>query len=347
MEDQPLVSVIIPVYQVEKTLPKCVNSILQQTFDRFEVILVDDGSPDESGSICNKFSKLDKRVVVIHQKNQGVSAARNNGISNARGKYILFIDSDDYVESDYIEKLYDNRTDFTSCGIVKENEKGDFLSSVEYTPYAESKVIDYEYLYKCSEIYSPYCKLFLSSIIKSHSIRFPVGIHWGEDGMFVADYLEYIHSVKYLDYVGYHYIRYNEKNTLSSALRIDILDDVAFTREYCINKVNKVAPLYYSRVKEIITENIVLNCAAFIVKVFNGSLLFKRKMKLLDKYLQNDYVQKSIYEKPKYYSKTQLMALKYKNARFILIVYFVLKKAELFKGYLRKQKNVIQKRLNR
>lgn len=347
MEAQPLVSVIIPVYRVENTLQKCVNSILNQTFDRFEVVLVDDGSPDESGHICDEFTKLDKRVAVIHQKNQGVSAARNNGISSAKGKYILFIDSDDYVESDYIEKLYYNRTDFTLCGIIKENEEGDFLSSVEYTPYEESEVIDYEFLYKCSEIYSPYCKLFLSSIIKSHSIRFPVGIHWGEDGMFVADYLEHIHSVKYLDYVGYHYVRYDEQNTLSSALRKDILDDVAFTREYCINKVNTVAPLCSSRVKELITENIILNCAAFIIKVLNGSFLFKKKIDLLGMYLQNDYVQKSIYENAKYYSKAQLKALKFKTARTVLLMYFVLKKIELFTGYIKMKKKVMLKRLNR
>lgn len=347
MEGQPLVSVIIPVYRVQNSLSKCVNSILNQTFDRFEVVLVDDGSPDESGKMCDEFTKLDRRVVVIHQKNQGVSAARNNGISSAKGKYILFVDSDDYVESDYIEKLFDNRSDFTSCGIIKENEEGDFLSSVEYIPYSESKIIDYEFLYKCSEIYSPYCKLFLSGIIKSHSIRFPVGIHWGEDGMFVADYLEHIHTVRYLDYVGYHYVRYNEQNTLSSALRMDILDDVVYTREYCIKKINTVAPLSFFRVKDIITENIVLNCAAFTIKVLNSSLLFNRKKELLEVYLQNYYVQKSIYENPKYYSKAQLKALRYKKARTVLIMYCILRKVEHFEEYLKKQKKVIRRRLNR
>jgi len=107
MENNDLISIIIPVYKVEKYLKKCVDSILRQTYKNIEIILVDDGSPDECGKICDKYAKLDDRIKVIHKENGGLSDARNVGIAVSSGKYITFVDSDDYVELDYIEYLYD------------------------------------------------------------------------------------------------------------------------------------------------------------------------------------------------------------------------------------------------
>ena len=101
----PLLSVVVPVYNVEEYLPRCIDSILSQPFINFELILVDDGSPDKCGEICDEYAKKDNRVVVIHQKNSGVSAARNSGLDVARGKYIWFIDSDDYISSKCIKKI--------------------------------------------------------------------------------------------------------------------------------------------------------------------------------------------------------------------------------------------------
>ena len=101
-----LISIVVPIYNVEKYLEKCVESILRQTYKNIEIILVDDGSPDLCGEICENYKKIDKRITVIHKKNGGLSDARNYGIKHSNGKYITFIDSDDYVERDYIEYLY-------------------------------------------------------------------------------------------------------------------------------------------------------------------------------------------------------------------------------------------------
>ena len=101
-----LISVIVPVYNTEKYLSKCIDSILKQSFKNFELLLVDDESTDSSGSICDFYLKKDNRVVVIHQKNSGVSCARNKGLDVAKGKYIAFVDSDDFVDTDYLEILY-------------------------------------------------------------------------------------------------------------------------------------------------------------------------------------------------------------------------------------------------
>ena len=111
MENNSLISIIIPVYNVEKHLKKCVDSVLVQSYNNIEVILIDDGSTDKSGNICDKLALSDSRIVVKHKKNGGLSSARNMGIDEAKGEYITFIDSDDVISEDYIEYLYKNLID--------------------------------------------------------------------------------------------------------------------------------------------------------------------------------------------------------------------------------------------
>ena len=101
-----LVSIIIPVYNVEKYLAECIESVLKQTYQNIEILLIDDGSPDNSGKICDEYEEKDSRVRVIHKENGGVSSARNVGLEQANGEYITFIDSDDFVSESYIEELY-------------------------------------------------------------------------------------------------------------------------------------------------------------------------------------------------------------------------------------------------
>ena len=100
----PKLSIIVPVYNVDKYLERCIRSILNQTYENFEIILVNDGSTDNSGIICENYSKVDSRIRVIHKKNEGVSSARNIGVDNAKGKYIGFIDPDDYINKYMYEK---------------------------------------------------------------------------------------------------------------------------------------------------------------------------------------------------------------------------------------------------
>ena len=103
-----LITVVVPVYKVEKYIDRCVTSIINQSYKNLEIILVDDGSPDNCGKICDDYARKDERIKVIHKENGGLSDARNAGINIAKGKYITFIDSDDYIKYDYVEFLYNN-----------------------------------------------------------------------------------------------------------------------------------------------------------------------------------------------------------------------------------------------
>lgn len=138
MED--LISIIVPVYNVEKYISKCINSIIEQTYTNIEIILVDDGSPDNCPQICDEFAKKDKRIRVLHKANGGLSAARNYGIDNANGKYICFIDSDDFISNDYIEILFKL--------IKKYNVE---ISVINYAMIEDGKVVDKKEEYAISE----------------------------------------------------------------------------------------------------------------------------------------------------------------------------------------------------
>lgn len=139
-----LISVIVPIYNVEKYLTKCIESIINQTYENLEIILVDDGSPDNCPIICDEYAKRDSRVKVIHKKNGGLSDARNAGLDIATGEYIMFIDSDDFVEIDMMESMMnnmiDNNVDLVVCNIkyiydnsekVKYNQKDKVLDKYE------------------------------------------------------------------------------------------------------------------------------------------------------------------------------------------------------------------------
>lgn len=125
---RPLITVIVPVYNVEKYLKKCLDSIVSQTYNNLQIILVNDGSTDESAAICAEYLKRDKRIELISQKNAGLSAARNTGIRKAKGEYLAFIDSDDCVDLDYLEYLYGrivgSNADLSICGIRESYENG-------------------------------------------------------------------------------------------------------------------------------------------------------------------------------------------------------------------------------
>ena len=170
---QPLVSVIVPVYKVEKYLDRCVNSILKQTYNNFELILVDDGSPDKCPEMCDEYAKKDLRVKVIHKENGGLSDARNAGTAIAKGEYITFIDSDDWVLTDYIETLLDlliaHDAQMSICSFQKVTKPDDTKENQGSKTKTYNKIEALEnLLYQKPFDNSAWGKLYQADIAKKH-----------------------------------------------------------------------------------------------------------------------------------------------------------------------------------
>lgn len=172
-----LISVIVPVYNVEKYLDRCVESIVNQTYKNLEIILVNDGSTDNSGQICDVWAEKDNRIRVIHQSNMGGGAARNAALEIAKGDYIAFVDSDDYIANDmyqYLHNLMETETDIAECGYVNvDNDREDFKSAGNNIFVCDTKkAMEYHILDKYFK-QMPVTKLYKKKCIES--VRFPVG----------------------------------------------------------------------------------------------------------------------------------------------------------------------------
>jgi len=213
MEVKSLISVIVPVYNAENTIEQCVNSIIKQTYLNLEIILVNDGSKDKSIEICQKLQKEDNRIIVIDKENEGVSKTRNKGIDIAQGEYITFVDSDDYIENNMIEILYNNIQNYDLCTCnyyaIKNNKKT-IKSNIESYTIEEGQVNEYiEKMQKEMLFYNPVNKIFKAKIIKENNIRFEHNIHVGEDYLFNIEYLKYVKKAKYISQPLYNYIIQN------------------------------------------------------------------------------------------------------------------------------------------
>lgn len=209
----PIISVIVPVFNVEKYLPQCIESILAQSFTLFELILVDDGSTDMSGAICNEFSGKDNRIQVIQTENSGVSAARNTGIEIAQGKYITFVDSDDFVDSKLLEKMIQaieiNGSDACLAGFAayySNNSQIEHVLSCEGHFLMADFVNDYfGEAYKKDLLSGPCNKLFRAKIIQTYDLRYETNYSICEDGIFSYSYLCHCQTVSLVPYVLYFY----------------------------------------------------------------------------------------------------------------------------------------------
>lgn len=220
----PKVSVIIPVYKAERSLHRCVDSLLNQTFTDFEVILVDDGSPDGSGMICDEYAEKYSFMKAFHTENGGVSSARNFGITKATGEWICFIDSDDFVTENYLEDFFrigELQSDLLYVQKVfysydNRSKKTEFHGITGDLPlYGANSFIQGEFNHILN---SPCMKLFNRLQILENQIAFDSKLCFGEDHIFVLDYLlsKNIAGVKIIDGDGYRYVKNENENSLTS-----------------------------------------------------------------------------------------------------------------------------------
>lgn len=181
MEKEDLISIVIPVYKVEKYLEKCIESIINQTYKNLEIIIVDDGSPDNCPQMCDEFAKSDKRIKVIHKENGGLSDARNAGIDIATGKYITFVDSDDYITNDYVEYMYNlikkHNTKIATCEtqvVHIESDEENQEQFIENIEVLTARDLFYKILFAQKSDVSAYSKLYETALFRD--IRYPKGV---------------------------------------------------------------------------------------------------------------------------------------------------------------------------
>jgi len=271
MISNPKLSIIVPIYQVEKYICNCVDSILNQNYGDFELLLVDDGSFDSSGKICDELSKKDLRIKVFHKKNSGVSSARNLGLIEAKGDYVFFVDADDWIEKDSLSILKNHKLEYydlihfgysiigTNKSVIKESvpdmERG--FSIKEYLSMNVFEHVLWVYFFK-------------REIIVSNNLFFNTEVKLAEDWDFIIRYLNHIRFVYLLNQKIYCYF-----NRVGSASHSKISIDT-FNHNL------------------IIVESFLINSSKYIDKKF----IYKETQKLLSYYLSNvAYIEMSVVEK--------------------------------------------------
>lgn len=297
-ENNDLISVIVPVYNVESYLRKCLDSIVGQTYKKLEIILVDDGSTDGSGSICDEYAKEDHRIKVIHKDNDGVSSARNIGIDNVKGKYILFVDADDIVNERYVEILYiellKHKVDIVFCGIksiyVKSGEETIIGVKKEFQGNINKDFIKFYRKNLFLITAGPYAKIYKANIIKSNNLKFDESYNNVEDYLFNLQYYSFIKpfyvSLEVL-YYYYHYGRGSAVEIFSEKRWSDEFRALSFLKQWLEDR--KVAGRYF-----IMTTRIVAIVRMFFEDKTNRSIgkkyyEYKELCKKVQKYIDYDY----------------------------------------------------------
>ena len=192
-----LISIIVPIYNSERFLPRCIESVLNQSFSDFELLLIDDGSTDGSGEICDVFSEKDRRIHVFHKENGGVSSARNLGLEQATGEWIYFVDSDDEVLTNGLQTLVDSISDdgdIVMGGFVEEDENGNCISVDKRVVLSLTKRQSIITLYGGNGSFYHYCgylwmRLLRRSVIQDYNLRFDTAISIKEDTLFLMQYI--------------------------------------------------------------------------------------------------------------------------------------------------------------
>ena len=316
----PQISVIVPVYKVEAYLHRCVDSILAQTFQDFEVLLVDDGSPDRSGEICDEYAKKDKRVRVFHKENGGVSSARNLGIQKANSQYICFVDSDDFVGIDYLNHLMSGGFDFVISGLTYISKGREQLDNIPHYHQANDVttiglcIPELEKLYLLN---GPCQKRFNRNLLIAKEIRFDENCSNGEDTLFVLEYMRYVCSMEVVSCSDYFYFR-QESGTLSSKrsayqIAYDFARKMFMSRTNMIERFGITSPKYYKYVHLLYIEYLFVS----IYSLYYQKTTYNERLTFLTKVFQENKALKFVFDKKIHLRNLiSILILKSQNVRF-------------------------------
>lgn len=252
----PKISVIVPVYNSEKYLYRCIDSLLAQSFKDFELILIDDGSTDNSGRICDDYSTLDNRAIVYHKANGGVSSARQMGLEKSQGEFIIFADPDDWVDSNMLMSMLSNigeETDVLICDYyIASSPKREYLRK-QRPAFLKSDSILRQLI--TGKLHGSTCnKLYRRKTLLKYNISFPEGVNYCEDLWFNCDFFMHdkLLNIKYIDKAFYHYDNYSNASSLSRVFTTDTVKDYQLFVNYILKNTNedqyKSEHLYLKRV---------------------------------------------------------------------------------------------------
>lgn len=273
-----MVSIIIPIYNSEKYLFRCIKSLLDQTYTNLEIILINDGSTDNSKKICEDFANKDSRIRIINNKNEGVSIARNYGLASAKGDFISFVDSDDYVEPDYIKKmllkLEEEKADIVYCSAIIEDDKGKQLRN----EYLKDELIDVNKYDWNSP--TAHCvvrgALFSKSIINNY--KFDKNLYVGEDTYFFAQCLKRARYVYCMKDGLYHYVIYNESLSHGNSIQKLVTEICAW---------EKIVYLFNNNSAKVACA---MRCQRFLFQYRNNNLFKKTYHKRIKGIYKNYFV---------------------------------------------------------
>ena len=279
----PKISIIVPVYNVEKYLEKCIDSIINQSYKELEIILINDGSIDKSGEICNYYSKKDNRVLVIHQENQGQSSARNNGLNIASGSYIGCVDSDDWIEPDMYKTMIDlalvHDLDIAECSIdvsgKKKNEIDKRNIEIETVRNAIKRILKTTQFSVCT-------KLFRKSVIANS--RFLLN-RTSEDALFVVNNIPKANKIGFYNFPFYNY-RPNPQGTTKSQYNLKRFDDAISS---CFFVKERLMPLATNSIESSLSSidhELITEIKGFLLR----ELMFHYKMLNYNSTLDHNYI---------------------------------------------------------
>lgn len=335
-----LISVIIPVYNSEQYLRACIDSVMAQNYKNFELLLINDGSTDSSGKICDAYALQDTRIKVFHQENGGVSAARNLGIQESLGQWITFVDSDDILEEDYLAVLVSASSHSKADLIIQGFKKfGNGIQKKMHVGDGLFSATDFVELFQIKKIQNfgfPFSKFFKREIIAKHLIRFPTSFSIAEDLAFMLMYLSKTQTI-HLQAV-HHYLYRQVDNSLSNRLREPSI---------YFNRYNELKRIFKEEFSEVYTDLYNKTHTFFSLKHTLGSALFQsilslyffqlnkssrliylQKINQEDKTLIGDY--KRSFRNPVFRFSLYLIEQgNYRLADFILNAFFTIRKGIL------------------
>lgn len=308
---EPKISIIMPIYNVEKYLSRAVDSILKQTYKDFELFLVDDGSKDKSGLICDEYEKIDKRIKVIHKKNSGAHESRNIAIKMAVGKYLCFFDSDDYIEENMLYNLCElaesSGANLVICGFYIDTyiKNGEYVrfkyipeNEIQYSNKEDFRKDAYKYFDK-NMFYSPWNKLYNREYVVSKNILFPNT--YRDDFPFVVEVIKDIEKISFTKKCYYHFMREREESETTKYIK-NLYEKRLEEHEMMLslykywgliddkNSFEMISRRYIDRIVECISNLCDEKC----------ELDKNTKLKTIRSYFDNKYFLESIkYAKPK------------------------------------------------